>query len=680
MAEERLHKFLARAGVASRRSSEDLIRGGHVAVDGQIVTEMGHRIDPATARVTVDGRLVQNVTQLVYLALNKPRDYVTTAGDDPLGRPTVMSLVRRRERLFPVGRLDAATEGLLLLTNDGELAHRMMHPRYYVQKEYIAKVRGVPGPEALRLLREGLPTPHQPTPARPHRVELIERLEGDASLVRVVIHEGAKHQVRDMLEAVGHPALTLRRTRIGPIFLGELRRSETRELTTDEVATLRAMVRLPAEAGETAPRLRLRDPMAGKAADRPERGRAVGPRPAPAWRRDDMGRDAGPPAGSRPEPRPVSAGRRPYAPPPAGGAPTGPRPPRRAWWADDLDEHPPRVRTWHATGARAAEPPPDPSPSPRRPEPDDHRAGAPRGPRPDFPRPVAGGRPPRPDWQAGGPPPGPGRSPGRPSHAPDDRAPRRPGPSRDAPPWRGPTTAGPRHTGGPGRPGGRPGGERDRGSAGGFDRRPGPGRPPVGSDRPAARDGRPPYRDERPPLRDNRSPLRGDSPPRAGMGRPAQPAGPSRPGGEAPRPRDDRSREPWPHDARPRQGHSDDRGRPSRPPVARPGDARGRDDRPRDRPPGPPPWAAGPVRSAGPPVARRDTEAAPRPPTRPPTPERGPERPPPALPREREPGGDGRPPAPPTDAGSPAASRPRRASRPRDPNWQPIWRRKEQPE
>jgi 23S rRNA pseudouridine2605 synthase len=527
MAEMRLHKFLAHAGVASRRASEDLIRAGRVTVDGQVVTDMGVRIDPATARVTVDGRPVQAAERLVYLALNKPRGYVTTAGEDPFGRPTVMELVPRRERVYPVGRLDADTEGLLILTNDGELAHRMMHPRYYVQKEYIAKVRGVPDQAALRQLREGVPTRFQPEPARPHRVELIEPLEGDAALVRVVIHEGAKHQVRDMLEAVGHPVLSLRRTRVGPIFLGELRRGEVRELTPAEVAELRQMVRLPAEPGAEAP---ARPRPAGRLR-RPEGGK---PRPEPIWRR----RTAGEPAQEPPAGAPPAAPAAPRAPAPQVPPPRRPRAP---WWAAELDEHPPRVRTWHAPEAR---PEPGPRERPERPErPAARWEGAPGRPerpvRPPRWREGEGGeRPPR--WREGE---GGARPPRRPAgerpaarweeSGPGEHRERAKWPPRTEKGYRAPGQA----PGGPGRPpergdrGERPWrGPDERWEAGGPPRR----EPPRWEERPGGSGRRPgaaaewrerrPSGDEAAEWRERRSP--GGAPPRGQ--RPSGPAGPPR--------------------------------------------------------------------------------------------------------------------------------------------------------
>jgi pseudouridine synthase len=431
MAEERLHKVLAHAGVASRRASEDLIRAGRVAVNDVVVTEMGVRVDPETDRVTVDGKALPRRTTHVYLALNKPRGYVTTVGDDPYGRPTVLELVRRPERVYPVGRLDFDTEGLLILTNDGELAHRMMHPRYHVQKEYLAKVRGVPDPTALRRLRQGVPTRFQPEPSPPHKVELLRVLEGEeAALVKVVISEGAKHQVRDMLEAVGYPVLSLRRTRVGPVLLGELRRGLLRELTAQEVAELRRMVRLPfdeqalpatpsrphprhadesprprwADAKPARPRPpRVGNQMPGRSRRTDERPAARPPRPA--------GEQTAPPRRHRADER--------SGPPPRSVPAQRPAGPRRPWWADERDEHPPQVRTWHAQDARPAPPRPAPierSTGPRRPWSERAERSA-----PDRPPQRTPGGPPRARWRdEEGPPTG--RPPRRPAGPPRDRS------------------------------------------------------------------------------------------------------------------------------------------------------------------------------------------------------------------------------------------------------------------
>ena len=226
---ERLQKVLARVGVGSRRTCEDLIAAGRITVDG-VVAILGRRVDPETALIEVDGAPIGVRPGLVHYLLNKPTGVVTTA-DDPQGRPTVVGLVPDEPRVFPVGRLDADTEGLLLLTNDGELTHRLTHPSFGVEKEYVAEVQGVPTRAVLRRLREGIDLEDGPT--APARVALL-----DASLVRLTIHEGRNRQVRRMCEAVGHPVLRLVRTRIGPIADRSLAPGEWRPLTGDEIRAL----------------------------------------------------------------------------------------------------------------------------------------------------------------------------------------------------------------------------------------------------------------------------------------------------------------------------------------------------------------------------------------------------------------------------------------------------------
>ena len=230
---DRLQKVLARAGLASRRVCEDLIAEGRVKVNGE-VADLGRRVDPLVDVIEVDGGLVPIAPGLVYYLLNKPAAVVTTAADTH-GRPTVVDLVPDDPRVFPVGRLDADTEGLLLLTNDGELTHRLTHPSFGVEKEYLASVEGDPSPAALRRLREGVDLDDGRTaPAKAVRVS-----EG---LLRLTIHEGRNRQVRRMCEAVGHPVVRLVRTRIGSLADRRLRPGEWRELTPDEVRALAASV------------------------------------------------------------------------------------------------------------------------------------------------------------------------------------------------------------------------------------------------------------------------------------------------------------------------------------------------------------------------------------------------------------------------------------------------------
>lgn len=234
----RLQKVLAQAGIASRRAAEEMIAEGRVEVDGAIVMEMGRRIDPKNAVVRVDGARVMVTEDLVHLALNKPRGMHSTMSDDR-GRSCVGDLVAERvaagQRLFHVGRLDADTEGLLLLTNDGDLAHRLMHPSYEISKTYLANVPG-PIPRGIgKQLREGIEL--DDGPAKVDSFAVVDVWEGKA-LVKIVLHEGRKHIVRRMLEAVGHPVQRLVRTDVGPLSLGEQRPGSLRVLNRGEVSSL----------------------------------------------------------------------------------------------------------------------------------------------------------------------------------------------------------------------------------------------------------------------------------------------------------------------------------------------------------------------------------------------------------------------------------------------------------
>ena len=231
--EVRLQKVLARVGLGSRRACEELIADGRVTVDGHEAT-LGDRVDPAVARVEVDGVPIGIRPDLVHYLLNKPAGVVTTA-DDPQGRPVVVDLVPAEPRVFPVGRLDMDTEGLLLLTNDGDLAHRITHPSYGIEKEYLVEVEGEPARGALRRLREGVELDDGPTaPATVGRV--------GPSLLRIVVHEGRNRQVRRMCEAVGHPVRRLVRTRLAELSDPGLPPGGWRALTTDEVRALERSV------------------------------------------------------------------------------------------------------------------------------------------------------------------------------------------------------------------------------------------------------------------------------------------------------------------------------------------------------------------------------------------------------------------------------------------------------
>lgn len=226
---ERLQKVLARAGFGSRRSCEDLISSGRVEVNGEVAV-LGRRVEVATDRVQVDGIPVPVLPGLVYYLLNKPTGVVTTASD-PEGRPTVVELVPGEPRVFPVGRLDADTEGLLLMTNDGQLAQLLSHPSHGVAKEYMAEVTGRPSPGDIRRLREGVLLEDGVT--RPAKVSMLA-----PSLLRITIREGRNRQVRRMCEAVGHPVVRLVRTRIGPVNGRDVAPGRFRELSMEEVMAL----------------------------------------------------------------------------------------------------------------------------------------------------------------------------------------------------------------------------------------------------------------------------------------------------------------------------------------------------------------------------------------------------------------------------------------------------------
>ena len=237
----RLQKVLAAAGIGSRRACEEMIDEGRVEVDGRIVMEQGLRVDPRSSVIKVDGMRIPTAPGHVVLALNKPRGVHSTMTDDR-GRPCVGDYLRgRKERLFHVGRLDADTEGLLLFTNDGELAQRLAHPSHGVTKTYLAQVKGTIPRDLGKRLREGVEL--EDGIVRVDRFKVVTSAPGRA-LVEVVLHEGRKHVVRRMLAAVGHPVEGLVRVKVGPIGLGDLRSGKVRTLTITEVGELYAAVDL----------------------------------------------------------------------------------------------------------------------------------------------------------------------------------------------------------------------------------------------------------------------------------------------------------------------------------------------------------------------------------------------------------------------------------------------------
>jgi 23S rRNA pseudouridine2605 synthase len=237
---ERLQKILSQAGVASRRASEQLMLEGRVSVNGVTVRELGSKADPARDDIRVDGRRVKIVEQHRYILLNKPRGYVTTRSD-PQRRPTVLDLLHSvREYIYPVGRLDFDSEGLLLLTNDGDLAARLTHPRHGVARVYEARVLGVPDARDLDRLARGVTIDGRPS--GPAQVVLRPggRRGADSATLIITIREGRNRQVRKMCDAIGHPVTHLKRVAIGPIRDARLPLGRWRELTVEEVQRLRA--------------------------------------------------------------------------------------------------------------------------------------------------------------------------------------------------------------------------------------------------------------------------------------------------------------------------------------------------------------------------------------------------------------------------------------------------------
>jgi 23S rRNA pseudouridine2605 synthase len=237
----RLQKLLAQSGVASRRRCEELMLAGEVEVDGEVVTRLGTKVDPRTAVIRVSGRRLPPVSEHVYLVLHKPRGVVSTMSD-PEGRRTLADFVSDRpERLFHVGRLDTDTEGLILLTNDGDFAQRVAHPSYELEKTYVAEVDGAVKKPTLRTIRAGVEIEGRPVQVRSVRVVTAH---GQRSIVELVIHEGRNRIVRRLLTEVGHPVRRLTRTGIGPVRVQRMRSGEVRELTREELGALLDAARL----------------------------------------------------------------------------------------------------------------------------------------------------------------------------------------------------------------------------------------------------------------------------------------------------------------------------------------------------------------------------------------------------------------------------------------------------
>ncbi|MDF8372357.1 rRNA pseudouridine synthase [Weissella paramesenteroides] len=242
---ERLQKVMAQAGVASRRASEKMITEGQVTVNGQVIRELGTKVEP-TDHIEVNGTPIDSKEKLVYFLLDKPRGVVTTNSDDK-GRQTVMDIVDEPERVYPVGRLDYDTTGALLLTNDGDLANKLMHPKYRIDKVYVAKVKGIPMNEELEKLRHGVTVKtvqngrHYTFNAAPAHAEILSTdKKKHTAIVKLTIHEGKYHQVKEMLKSVGHEVIKLTRERYGMLDLTGLTPGEYRPLRHEEVQALKS--------------------------------------------------------------------------------------------------------------------------------------------------------------------------------------------------------------------------------------------------------------------------------------------------------------------------------------------------------------------------------------------------------------------------------------------------------
>lgn len=237
---ERLQKVLANAGVASRRHCEELILEGRVKVNGAVVKTLGTKADPEKDKIEVNGKLLKLQASKIYLMLNKPAGYVTTA-NDPQGRPTVIDLVSDAGvRVYPVGRLDFDTEGLLLLTNDGEITYALTHPKHEVGKTYHALVQGVPDPDKLKRFQKGLRLADGLT--APAGVKPVKKVRGNTWL-EITIYEGRNRQVRRMCETIGHPVIKLKRIKLGFLTLDKLEEGKYRQLTKEEVGKLKQLVK-----------------------------------------------------------------------------------------------------------------------------------------------------------------------------------------------------------------------------------------------------------------------------------------------------------------------------------------------------------------------------------------------------------------------------------------------------
>ncbi len=234
---ERLQKVLAQAGVASRRKAEEIIQQGRVTVNGRVVIQLGTKVNPAVDEIRVDGQIIRAAASKLYIIVNKPRGYLSSM-EDPRGRPALGALVSSASRLYPVGRLDASSEGLILLTDDGDLANLLTHPRFEHQKEYLALVNGRPSAATLHAWQRGVMLDGKLT--APASVDVVRNVKDD-TLLRVVMREGRKRQIRRVAALLGHPVRELKRVRLGPLQLGTLESGQWRYLTAKEIRSLMAL-------------------------------------------------------------------------------------------------------------------------------------------------------------------------------------------------------------------------------------------------------------------------------------------------------------------------------------------------------------------------------------------------------------------------------------------------------
>ncbi len=239
---ERLQKVLAHAGVASRRKAEELIRQGRVTVNRRVVTQLGTKVDPTSDEIRVDGRRIRVEADHVYVMLNKPRGFLSVM-EDERGRKSLGDLIQVPHRLYPVGRLDVTSEGLILLTDDGDLANLLTHPRYEHEKEYLVLVNGHPSEATLEAWRRGVNLEGKPT--APAQVDQL-RTSGDSTMLRIVMREGRKRQIRRVAALLGHPVRELKRVRLGPLDMQMLESGHWRYLTSKEIRALESLKRKPA--------------------------------------------------------------------------------------------------------------------------------------------------------------------------------------------------------------------------------------------------------------------------------------------------------------------------------------------------------------------------------------------------------------------------------------------------